>query len=194
MKHLSSILLFLCISFYALSQNPGEQVEKALFGDKTLLADGITQDFEMKAVQVVLDAWHKAAADADFDTYFSLMTDDGVFLGTDATENWQNQDFRNFSKPYFDRGKAWSFSAVERNIYINDSADFAWFDELLDTQMKLCRGSGVLKKVAGKWKIAHYVLSIAVPNETVDDLIQLKKEKDSILLIDLKKTYAEKRD
>jgi len=137
-------------------------------------------------VNAVLDAWHSAASNADFDTYFGLMTNDGVFLGTDATENWQNKAFREFSKPYFDKGKAWSFSAVERNVYINETNDFAWFDELLDTQMKLCRGSGVLKKEKGNWKIAHYVLSIAVPNENVDALIKLKKENDSLLTLKLR--------
>jgi ketosteroid isomerase-like protein len=134
----------------------------------------------------VLNNWHKAAAAADFDTYFNLMTKEGVFIGTDATENWQNEAFREFSKPYFDAGKAWSFSAIERNIYINEVDDFAWFDELLDTQMKICRGSGVLKKEDGKWKIAHYVLSIAVPNDNVDELVLLKKENDSLLTIKLK--------
>lgn len=148
-----------------------------------------SQDLEKEAINEVLDAWHLAAAKADFDHYFSLMTDDGVFLGTDATENWQNQEFKEFSKPYFDKGKAWSFTAVERNIYVNPEGDFAWFDELLDTQMKLCRGSGVLKKVDGNWKIAHYVLSIAVPNENVSELIGIKKQKDSLLLIQLKKKY-----
>lgn len=138
-------------------------------------------------VNKVLDAWHKAAADANFDAYFGLMTNDGVFIGTDAMENWQNLAFKEFSKPYFDRGKAWNFSAVERNIYVNDSNDFAWFDELLDTQMKICRGSGVLKRVDGNWKIAHYVLSIAVPNENVDELIRLKQEKDSLLMLQLRK-------
>jgi len=139
-----------------------------------------------KELNVVLDAWHKAAAEANFDTYFGLMTNDGVFIGTDAMENWQNQAFKEFSKPYFDRGKAWNFTAVERNIYVNGSNDFAWFDELLDTQMKLCRGSGVLIKVNGSWKIAHYVLSIAVPNENVDELVQMKKGKDSLLMLKLK--------
>jgi len=138
-------------------------------------------------VNKVLDAWHKAAADANFDAYFGLMTNDGVFIGTDAMENWQNLAFKEFSKPYFDRGKAWNFSAVERNIYVNDSNDIAWFDELLDTQMKICRGSGVLKRVDGNWKIAHYVLSIAVPNENVDELIRLKQEKDSLLMLQLRK-------
>lgn len=146
-----------------------------------------SQTANEQAIDIVLDQWHMAAANADFDAYFDKMTDDGVFIGTDATENWQNEAFKSFSKPYFDRGKAWSFTAVERNIYVNESEDFAWFDELLDTQMKLCRGSGVLKKENGQWKIAHYVLSIAVPNENVAELIQLKKEKDSLLLIELKK-------
>ncbi len=145
------------------------------------------QNSEHEQINQLLDAWHLAAANADFEAYFDKMTDEGVFIGTDATENWQNEAFKAFSKPYFDRGKAWSFTAVERNIYVNEEANFAWFDELLDTQMKLCRGSGVLKKENGQWRIAHYVLSIAVPNENVGELIQIKKEKDSLLLLQLKK-------
>lgn len=144
---------------------------------------------EKTAISSVLDAWHKAAAEADFDAYFSKMTDDGVFLGTDATENWQNKEFREFSKPYFDRGRAWAFTPVERNIYVSDNGQFAWFDELLDTQMKLCRGSGVLKKVDGEWKIAHYVLSIAIPNENVAEVIKLKAEADSLLTKKLKERF-----
>lgn len=142
-----------------------------------------------KSIHKTLDAWHKAAATANFDAYFGLMTTDGVFIGTDATENWQQKAFKEFSKPYFDRGKAWNFTAIERNIYVNPSKDFAWFDELLDTQMEICRGSGVLKKVDGKWKIAHYVLSIAIPNENVDAVVALKKEKDG----QLKKTLKAKK-
>ncbi len=147
------------------------------------------QHLEKAQIGEVLDSWHKAAADADFEVYFSKMTGDGVFLGTDATENWQNTEFRAFSRPYFDNGKAWSFSAVERNIYLDDNKRFAWFDELLDTRMGLCRGSGVLRNIDGEWKIAHYVLSIAVPNENVAALVQLKKRKDSLLLIELKQSY-----
>jgi len=135
----------------------------------------------------VLDDWHRAAARADFTAYFGHMTDDAVFIGTDPTEYWRGKEFRDFAKPYFDRGKAWNFTAVDRHIYLNDAATLAWFDELLDTQMKLCRGSGVLKKEGNEWKIAHYVLSIAVPNDNVNDLIALKKERDSLLLLKLQK-------
>ncbi len=137
-------------------------------------------------IDLQLDRWHKAAANADYDTYFEIMTDDSVFLGTDALENWQNEAFRAFSKPHFDKGKAWNFTAIQRNIYVYETEEFAWFDELLDTQMKLCRGSGVLKKVDGVWKLAHYVLSIAIPNENVSEVIHLKKDKDSLLMIKLR--------
>ena len=144
------------------------------------------QSDEKILITEALDDWHAAAGSADFDTYFGLMTEDAVFIGTDATENWQRDEFINYAKPHFDKGRAWNFTAVERNIYVNGEANIAWFDELLDTQMKICRGSGVLKKVNGKWKIAHYVLSIAVPNENVDELVKLKGEEDSLLLKQLK--------
>jgi ketosteroid isomerase-like protein len=133
-------------------------------------------------INQVLEDWHKAASEANFENYFSLMAKDGIFIGTDATENWQNQEFREFAKPYFDKGKAWSFTTLERNIYTSETGNTAWFDELLNTQMGICRGSGVLEFVNGKWKIKHYVLSIAVPNENVTELVQIKKESDSLMI------------
>jgi hypothetical protein len=144
-------------------------------------------DFEEKkgSINLVLDNWHTAAAEANFEDYFGLMSKDGVFLGTDATENWQNEEFRSFSKPYFDKGKAWSFTVLERNIYFSSEGDIAWFDELLDTQMGICRGSGVLEYMAEGWKIKHYVLSIAIPNENVSEVTQLKKEFDEALIEEL---------
>ncbi|WP_299383265.1 nuclear transport factor 2 family protein [uncultured Lacinutrix sp.] len=138
-----------------------------------------TEEIE-KNINTSLDLWHKAAAEANFDNYFNLMTKDGVFIGTDASENWQNEAFRTFSKPYFDNGKAWSFTAVERNIYVYENQKLAWFDELLDTQMKLCRGSGILKLEDNKWKIAHYVLSITIPNDNVSEVVKLKSSFDSL--------------
>lgn len=133
-----------------------------------------------KEINTNLDTWHEAAANADFNAYFNLMTKDGVFIGTDATENWQNEAFKTFSKPYFDKGKAWSFTAIERNIYVSDDKNTAWFDELLDTQMKICRGSGVMKLEDNSWKVMHYVLSIAIPNDNVKEVINIKKDFDSL--------------
>ncbi|MEJ6792100.1 MAG: nuclear transport factor 2 family protein [Lacinutrix sp.] len=140
-----------------------------------------TKDIK-KSINTTLDSWHKAAAEANFDNYFNLMTKDGVFIGTDPTENWQNEAFKTFSKPYFDNGQAWSFKALERNIYIYEDQKIAWFDELLDTQMKLCRGSGVLKFENNQWKVAHYVLSIAIPNDNVSEVVKIKTDFDNIYM------------
>ena len=139
------------------------------------------RSIESNKIQIneTLDSWHKAAANSEFEIYFSLMSPNGVFIGTDATENWQNEAFRAFSKPYFDKGKAWNFNSLQRNIYLNKSQNTAWFDELLDTQMKICRGSGALIKVNGKWKIAHYVLSMTVPNEKTSEVLKIKAEIES---------------
>ena len=150
---------------------------------------GRGQSERIAAVDKALDAWHKAAAEADYEGYFGRMTQDAIFIGTDATENWSFGAFKSFAKPYFDQGRAWDFTAVERHIFFNERGDTAWFDELLDTWMGLCRGSGVLKKTGAEWKIAHYVLSITVPNENVNELLALKKKTDSILTQDFKSRY-----
>ena len=63
-----------------------------------------------KNIGIVLNKWHKAAADANFEAYFDLMTTDAIFIGTDATENWDYSSFKEFSRPYFDKGKAWNSS------------------------------------------------------------------------------------
>jgi hypothetical protein len=129
---------------------------------------------EKKDINKVINEWHKAAAEANFDNYFSFMTEDAVFIGTDASENWNRKNFEAYSKPHFDKGKAWTFQTLERNIYIDKNNKIAWFDELLDTSFKICRGSGVLEKVNGKWKIKHYVLSMTIPNEKSDEVVAVK--------------------
>lgn len=145
-----------------------------------------TNDKEEAKVNAVLDAWHKAAAEAKFDTYFSLMTPNGVFIGTDATENWQNDAFRTFAKPFFEKGKAWDFKLLERHIYFSKDQKTAWFDELLDTQMKICRGSGVLVKSGKQWKIAHYVLSMTVPNNNTNEVVKTKDRIESEIIQQLR--------
>lgn len=128
---------------------------------------------EKEHVNRTLDAWHKAAAEANFNGYFGMMTDDAIYIGTDPAENWDLKAFKAFAKPYFDRGKAWDFKALERHIYFDKSAKLAWFDELLNTQMKICRGSGVLVKIGKEWKIKHYVLSMTIPNENTNEVVKI---------------------
>lgn len=149
----------------------------------------INQEEIQVAVSQTLDDWHDAAARADFKAYFGLMDQESVFIGTEATEIWDKTAFENYSKPHFDRGKAWSFSTIQRNIYVDPTGEFVWFDELLKTSMGICRGSGVVvfKPQLNQWKIKHYVLSIDIPNEKISETIALKKEWDSLFLVSAKK-------
>lgn len=126
-------------------------------------------------INLILDNWHKAAAEANFKNYFDVIAEDGIYIGTDATENWNKKQFIEFSKPYFDRGRAWNFTALERNMYFSADMKTVWFDELLNTQMKICRGSGVLVMDGnGNWKIKHYVLSMTIPNDNTNEVVKIK--------------------
>lgn len=146
----------------------------------------VTAQDQKAKINSFLDSWHKDAANADFKNYFDKIADDGIYIGTDATENWNKKQFEAFAKPYFDRGKAWNFTSLERNIYFSPDKKLVWFDELLDTQMKICRGSGILEFKNGKWKIKHYVLSMTIPNDNVDAVIEVKSPIENKLLEKLK--------
>ena len=117
------------------------------------------------AVAAVLDDWHAAAAAADEPRYFKHFAPDAVFLGTDGSERWTLGEFRSYAHPYFGMGRAWTFKPSSRHVSISRDGAVAWFDEALDTpNLGPARGSGVLVKIKGDWKIAHYNLSVPIPN------------------------------
>ncbi len=145
------------------------------------------QDKRKEQINLILDNWHKAAANANFNDYFNILTDDAIYIGTDAAEHWNKTAFEAFAKPYFDKGKAWSFTALERHIYFSPDGKMAWFDELLNTQMKICRGSGVLVRVKNSWKIKHYVLSMTIPNDNTNEVVKTKAPIEDALIDKLKK-------
>jgi ketosteroid isomerase-like protein len=123
----------------------------------------------------LIDVWHAAAASADADTYFGMMDEDAVYIGTEAGERWTKPEFVEFGKPYFDRGSAWAFTSTSRHIYVSEDRSTAWFEELLDTWMGVCAGSGVLQKTDDGWKFKHYHLAVTVPTELINDFIDLVK-------------------
>lgn len=121
-------------------------------------------------IAAVLDDWHAAAAAADEERYFAHFDEEGVFLGTDATERWDVPAFRAFAHPHFAKGKAWSFRALRRAVLVDRAGRLAWFDEDLATpNLGPARGSGVLRRDrSGRWRIAQYNLAITVPNPQMD--------------------------
>jgi hypothetical protein len=70
------------------------------------------------AVDFILNDWHDAAAKADSTRYFGHFASKAIFMGTDDTEYWTKESFQEWSRPYFQRGRAWSFKAIERNVYL----------------------------------------------------------------------------
>lgn len=124
----------------------------------------------------IIDAWHLAATNADFNAYFGAMDDSFVFLGTAPGERWEKEAFSRFCKPYFDQGKAWSFTAENRHWQFSKNGKIAWFDEDLSTWMRGCRGSGILVKTKGEWKIAYYNLTVLIENEKIQAFIALRDQ------------------
>jgi len=144
----------------------------ALAGSWLLMA-GSPPQTPAQQVAAVLDDWHHAASVADEERYFQHFAPNGVFIGTDATERWTVTQFREWAKPHFQRKKAWSFRPRDRHIDFSSDGKAAWFDEMLDTpNLGLCRGSGVLTRIGGVWKISQYNLSIPIPNALADSIVK----------------------
>jgi ketosteroid isomerase-like protein len=130
------------------------------------------------AASALLDKFHTAAANAQFEAYFSSFTPDGVFIGTDATERWTVAQFKAYAKPHFDNGRGWTYTKVSRNVNVSADGQHASFDELLDNKsLGRCRGTGVLRRVDGQWRVEQYHLTIPVPNELADEVVKRIRER-----------------
>ncbi|SFU95541.1 SnoaL-like domain-containing protein [Pseudoduganella namucuonensis] len=129
--------------------------------------NALSDDAFRQRVHGFVDQWHADAARAD-SVYFDKMAPAGVYIGTDKSEIWTREEFRAWAKPFFDRKKAWAFTAIKRNVYFSPDKKYAWFDEQLNTQMGICQASGVIHHSADGFQIEHYQLSLAVPNPLMD--------------------------
>ena len=136
-----------------------------------------SQNTDNQKINSLLNQWHKDASTANGESYFNFMADDAIYIGTDKTEHWTKEQFQSFSKPFFDAGKAWDFTLIERNVYFSKDENIAWFDELLNTWMGVCRGSGVLEKNNNGWKLTHYHLSVTIPNDDIQEVIKVISKK-----------------
>ncbi len=134
---------------------------------------------EKEKISTVLDRMHHYASKADFDSYFSLFAKDFEFIGTESTEVWDLEAFKQYTQPYFHKGQGWTYTPLKRSVHVDDLGNSAYFHEVLDSAYGLCRGSGVLKKVNGEWKLQQYVLSILVPNSVAKKVVEIKKEAEA---------------
>lgn len=138
-----------------------------------LLSFSCSAASDEQSIDKVLNSFHQAAADAQEKPYFDLLSQDAIFLGTDASERWSKEEFKAFVVPYFSKGKGWLYTPTERNISLVKQGQVAFFDELLFSESYgICRGSGVLIKTEQGWKISQYNLSIPMPNGLAKALVK----------------------
>ena len=129
---------------------------------------------EKEQINKVLNNLHKYASEANGEKYFQLFNDQAVFHGTDLNERWSIDEFKKYAQNRFDTGIGWTYKSLERNIFINSSNTTAWFDEIvINEKYGKFRGTGVLSKVDGMWKIDQYNLLFPIPN---DLLLKYTKE------------------
>lgn len=139
---------------------------------------------EVPECERVLDAFHAAAAAGDGKAYFDLMTPDAVFLGTDPGERWTRPQFEGWaaSRGLLTNGKGWKYTPQGRHVRVSEDRATAWFDEVLrNERLGVCRGTGVLSRHEGTWRLAQYDLTVPVPNDLmprVSDLIRRTTPKE----------------
>ncbi len=141
-------------------------------------ADSKTGKTDEKLIHNMLDKFHKAAAKADEKEYFGLMAEDIIYLGTATEERWTKKTFLEYARPYFSKGRGWNYKPFDRYVMFTGDGKTAWFDEKLKNDYYgLLRGTGVVRKDNGKWKVVHYSMTLVVPNDLfkkITDIIQKK--------------------
>ena len=142
-----------------------------------LLSAFIKADEQLGAIDALIDGLHQDAHEANFQTYFDRYSVDAIFLGTDKTERWTIEEFKAYAKPAFADGHGWTYTLVERSW--EGSGNIRWFDEtLFNKKLGHCRGTGVVQLINGEWKIAHYSLTMLVPNAIAEDVGSQTREVD----------------
>jgi pimeloyl-ACP methyl ester carboxylesterase len=115
------------------------------------------------AIAALLDGLHQDAHTGDFDNYFARYTENAIFLGTDKTERWPINEFKDYAKPAFEDGHGWTYTVVERHL--EGAGSTRWFDEILTNEkLGTCRGTGTVTYMDGTWKIGQYSLTLLIPN------------------------------
>ena len=134
-------------------------------------------DLDHLKVKLVLSTWHLDASQGNYESYFDAMSDDSVFLGTDASERWTKEEFMGYAREPFSDGNGWTYTQVESHIALDADGNTAWVDEILKNEKYgILRGTSVLRKVNDRWKIEHYSLTFLVPNEKAGEVVEVIAE------------------
>ena len=152
---------------------------KAVVVSLALLPAMSLADNQRNAIDVLIDGLHRDAHEGNYHRYFDRYTPDAVFLGTDKSERWTIEEFKVYAEPAFEDGHGWTYSVKERNW--EGEGNTRWFDEvLLNKKLGHCRGTGVVELIDGEWKIAHYALTMLIPNDIAAEVGTQTQRADGI--------------
>ncbi|MCL1059045.1 nuclear transport factor 2 family protein [Shewanella gelidimarina] len=130
-----------------------------LFGFNAV-AQTSSQNDDKQQAAALLNHLNIYSANADWDNYFDLYADNGIFIGTDVNEHWDKATFEQYARPT----KGWRYDLTSR--VMTQHGEVIWFDEILNSaSYGVSRGTGTLIKTAQGWKIAQYHLSFPIPND-----------------------------
>lgn len=101
-----------------------------LFTAALLFSTHLAAQLEEAAVADVLDRYHQAAASADWDTYFDLLSEDAVFLGTDVSERWPKAVFREYAGVLIKTGSGWQISQYHLTFPIPNALSDKFTNEI----------------------------------------------------------------
>ena len=91
------------------------------------------------------------------------------------------EEFKQYAKPAFDKSEGWRYENRERNIVIAAGGETAWFDEIMFNQvLGRCRGTGVLTRHDGDWKLATYSLTMLIPNAIAFGVGEQSQQLDAV--------------
>jgi len=121
----------------------------------------------MQDVDILMDKFHKSTSAGDGDMMVSCLSDQFVFLGTDAKERWERAPFESYARERFSKNSSWTYKLLKRNVTkVSDS--FYIFDESLkNSYLGTCRSTGSIVLQKGSLKLAQYSLSMPVPNDII---------------------------
>ncbi|MFC2155619.1 nuclear transport factor 2 family protein [Acidobacteriota bacterium] len=135
-----------------------------------------TAAFNKKSVNELIDKFHKAASKADEKEYFGCMSAGSYYLGTASEELWTKEEFRAYCKPYFSKGRGWTYTPKDRQVSFSVDGKNAWFFErLFNDRYGELRGSGILTLEEGGWKISQYNMAFVVPNNVSGKVVEIIK-------------------
>ena len=114
---------------------------------------------------------HHAATVADAPRFFAAFAPEAMIFGSTARLTLAR--YRALREPYLARGQGLPSTLLEHRIHLSSSGELAWFEELVNVfDHDRLRGTGVMRRVDGDWKLVHYSAMILVPRQLAGDLAE----------------------